>query len=156
MSKKIKNNVGKMIDARTAVGREIAALDGLNFAELKGKFKELYGFDCSQTNVRNLRRRLTYRIQEIYFGGLSSSDATYLDEIAKIDPLSNLEAIPPKKLTKTPGTRFTRVWKGIMHEVIVTDEGGLEYGGKRYRSLTAIANKITGSHWNGKVFFGVR
>jgi hypothetical protein len=117
MSKKIKNNVGKMIDARTAVGREIAALDGLNFAELKGKFKELYGFDCSQTNVRNLRRRLTYRIQEIYFGGLSSSDATYLDEIAKIDPLSNLEAIPPKKLTKTPGTRFTRVWKGIMHEV---------------------------------------
>lgn len=145
-----------MIDARTAVGREIAALHGLNFAALKGKFKELYGFDCSQTNVRNLRRRLTYRIQEIYFGGLSLDDATYLDEIAKIDPLSNLEAISPKKLTKTPGTRFTRVWKGIMHEAIVTDEGGLEYDGKRYRSLTAIANKITGSHWNGKVFFGVK
>jgi hypothetical protein len=43
-----------------------------------------------------------------------------------------------------------------MHEVIVASEGGLEYDGKRYKSLTAIANKITGSHWNGKVFFGVR
>ena len=52
------------------------------------------------------------------------------------------------------GTRLVRDWHGDRHEVTVV-AGGFEYGGKRYRSLTAVAKAITGSHWNGKLFFGL-
>jgi len=54
-----------------------------------------------------------------------------------------------------PGTRLLREWGGRTHTVIVLDEG-FEYDGERYRSLTEIARHITGAHWSGPRFFGLR
>jgi hypothetical protein len=54
-----------------------------------------------------------------------------------------------------PGTRLLREWGGRTHSVIVLD-GGFEYDGSRYRSLTEIARRITGAHWSGPRFFGLR
>ena len=54
-----------------------------------------------------------------------------------------------------PGTVLAREWKGGRHEVIVMPEG-FEYQGKPYRSLSAVARDITGTSWNGLVFFGLR
>lgn len=62
-----------------------------------------------------------------------------------------------KKLQKfevTTGTRFIREFKGKKHEVTALDKGFI-YNGKTYKSLSAIANEITGTRWNGKKFFGV-
>ena len=59
-----------------------------------------------------------------------------------------------RKIVK--GTRFQRDWKGKTYEVIVHEDGQYEYDGVKYRSLSAIADRITGSHWNGKKFFGVK
>jgi hypothetical protein len=53
------------------------------------------------------------------------------------------------------GTRLVREWRGERHEVTVVP-GGFEYLGRLYRSLTAIAKVITGQHWNGRLFFGLR
>jgi hypothetical protein len=53
------------------------------------------------------------------------------------------------------GTRLVREWNGERHEVTVV-AGGFEYGGRRYRSLTAVATAITGAHWSGPAFFGLR
>ncbi|KEZ00655.1 hypothetical protein AI27_03015 [Sphingomonas sp. BHC-A] len=58
----------------------------------------------------------------------------------------------PRKLTV--GTRLVRDWHGVGHTVIVLDEG-FEYKGQRWRSLTAVAKAITGTHWNGNRFFGL-
>ncbi len=52
------------------------------------------------------------------------------------------------------GTRLMREWNGRMHVVDVTEEGVL-FDGKRYRSLTAVAKRITGAHWSGPRFFGL-
>jgi len=52
-------------------------------------------------------------------------------------------------------TRLVREWKGITHEVTVV-EGGFEYQGRRYRSLSAAARAIAGTRWNGPLFFGLR
>lgn len=52
------------------------------------------------------------------------------------------------------GTRLVREWNGGLYEVTVT-LNGFEYDGRLYRSLSAIAKAITGTHWNGKLFFGV-
>lgn len=53
------------------------------------------------------------------------------------------------------GTRLIREWKGVEHTVTVLDDG-YDYQGRPYKSLSAIARAITGTRWNGWVFFGVR
>lgn len=51
---------------------------------------------------------------------------------------------------------YVRNWRGKDYEVIVYADDKVEYEGKRYKSLTAVAKAITGTHWNGLVFFGVK
>lgn len=72
------------------VKRQLELLDLMNQAELREKFCELFGFEPGQTNIANLRRRLAYRIQEIYYGGLSEADRQLLEQIADGDPQANL------------------------------------------------------------------
>ena len=52
------------------------------------------------------------------------------------------------------GTRLVREWRGHTHTVLVREDG-FEYEGQRYRSMTVIAERITGAHWSGPRFFGV-
>ena len=52
------------------------------------------------------------------------------------------------------GASLVRRWRGHTHTVLV-GEDGFEYDGQRYRSLTVIAERITGAHWSGPRFFGV-
>jgi hypothetical protein len=52
------------------------------------------------------------------------------------------------------GTRLRRVWKGEVHEVVVTKHG-FEYCGASYKSLSIIARQITQTRWSGPAFFGV-
>ncbi len=59
-----------------------------------------------------------------------------------------------KQFGVTAGTKFIREFKGEKHEVIAI-ENGFKYKNKMYKSLSAIANVITGAHWNGKKFFGL-
>ena len=53
------------------------------------------------------------------------------------------------------GTRLIREWKGVEHSVTVLDKG-FEYQGRPYQSLSPIARLITGTRWNGPLFFGLR
>ena len=53
------------------------------------------------------------------------------------------------------GTRLLREWQGVEHTVTVLAEG-YEWQGRPYRSLSAIARAITGTRWNGLVFFGLK
>ena len=52
------------------------------------------------------------------------------------------------------GTTLAREWRGRTHLVLVREDG-FEYEGRRYRSLTVIAERITGAHWSGPRFFGL-
>ena len=54
-----------------------------------------------------------------------------------------------------PGTRLIRNWKGKRHSVLVKTDG-FEYQDRIYTSLSQIANDITGSRWNGHLFFGLK
>ena len=53
------------------------------------------------------------------------------------------------------GTKLIREFQGELHEVLVS-ENGFIYQGQSYKSLSAIARKITGTRWNGPAFFGLR
>ena len=49
-----------------------------------------------------------------------------------------------------------RDWQGTEHRVTVRDDGAFEYQGQPFKSLSAIARAITGTRWNGWVFFGMK
>jgi hypothetical protein len=100
-----------------------------------------------------LRLGIGYRMQEEWQGGISRSTRSLLRQISARAAGEGSDSKPlPRKLT--PGTRLVRDWHGVGHTVTVLD-GGFEYDGKRWKSLSAIAKAITGAKWNGPRFFGL-
>ena len=97
---------------------------------------------------------LAYRIQESIYGGLRSSVRVELRRIAKdLERLDGSTESGVQTKIKS-GTRLIRQWRGETHEVAVT-ELGYEYRGAKYRSLSEVARKITGTRWSGPLFFGL-
>lgn len=104
----------------------------------------------------------TYLIKNIAwqleFGGLSANVQKQIDNLvekyAKTKSISKNDIKKLQKFEVTAGTRFIREFKGKKHEVTALEKG-FSYNGKRYKSLSAIANEITGTRWNGKKFFGI-
>lgn len=137
------------------VMRQLVALNQMELNELQEKYEELYGAKTNIISLRALRQKLAYRIQEVYYGGLSDKDKEKLEMIAQRDPVANLEILNLPKDTIPRGTRFSREWHGKVYEVIATGSGTYEYAGQYFRSLSAVAMAITGSKWNGNKFFGV-
>jgi len=147
-------NGAKSIPMVTA--RQLAALDGLESDALAGKFMELFGFAPPTRNREAVRRRVAYRLQELASGGLSRRAEEFLDALADGDPLANLQRGTATRPTRARGARYVREWQGRTYEVLVLGNGQFEYDGEVFGSLTAVAERITGTHWNGKRFFGVR
>lgn len=141
---------------------QIAELERLPFPALKDRWRELMGTEPPGYGRRLLFRRLAHRLQELAFGGLKEEHYRMMDEILREEGLDELASIPGRG--KTPkrkpgqavtGTRLIREWRGQRHEVTVV-QGGYEFQGRLYKSLSAIAKVITGTHWNGPAFFGLR
>ena len=138
------------------MAEEIAAVHNMGIEELQEKFEELYGFPPGQTSIVTIRNRIIYRVQENYLGGISDEDMEFLMGLITNDPMANLVRRPVSRITKTIGARYTRMWKGKKYEVVVRGENKFELNGEFYSSLSAVARAITGTRWNGKVFFGVK
>jgi hypothetical protein len=147
---------------RISVLRQLAALQDMPLTELQEKWKDLYGNEPPRFKRSFLIKRLAYRIQELFYGGLSEESEKKLAEAAAKDPLCYLgeksiavEATYNRTGKILPGTRFVREWNGNRYEVIARRKG-FEYDGRMFRSLSAIATEITGTRWNGRVWFGLR
>jgi len=151
------------IRTNDSVLKQIAGLESLNHEELVKLWRTLYGNDPTASNRPYLIKRLAYRIQELAYGGLSDNARKTMDEILDLHGFDenggNLDSrrVEKKRKVGVPvvGTRLVREWNGRTYEAIVV-HGGFEYEGRRYRSLTAIATAITGTHWNGRAFFGLK
>jgi Protein of unknown function (DUF2924) len=134
---------------------QLTALKGLPTPDLKRRWRELFETEPPPYNRRFLESRLAYRIQELAFGGLTPETLKRLEAIAEDldggDPARRRAA----KDRPISGTKLIREWKGVEHCAAVCDDG-YEYQGRRYQSLSAIARAITGTRWNGWVFFGLK
>lgn len=141
--------------------KQIADLQRRSYAELQERWRMLMGAEPPRYSRESLVKRLAHRLQELAYGGLSSETRERMDELLEEAGYDELGGMGPRRRRRghedTPvvGTRLVREWDGERHEVTVV-QGGFEYRGRRYRSLSAIANTITGGHWNGKAFFGLR
>jgi hypothetical protein len=135
----------------------LAALKTAPTANLKAKWRELFDHEPPPYNRRYLESRLAYRIQELAYGGLKPETVARLEALAKDLDHANAGGQRRRRAQDRPiaGTRLIREWQGIEHCVTVRDDG-FEYQGRPYESLSAIARAITGTRWNGWVFFGLR
>ena len=97
-------------------------------------------------------RALAHQLQERTEGGTSLALRRRLQ---KLTAGSRKAGVPrdPGIVLKS-GTRLVRHWRGDAHTVLVREDG-FEYEGQHYRSLTVIAERITGVHWSGPRFFGL-
>ncbi len=153
-----------------AINAKIEALTKRSIPELQKEFEALFdGQKSSSDNKVFLIRRIAYRLQELEYGGLSQKAQNRLKELIGLyDPVNN-KAIRPKVSVEThartkargrdvrlpiPGTIITKDYRGKKHQVKVL-ENGFEYENKVYKNLTAVAEKITGAHWNGYTFFNL-
>ena len=135
----------------------VAALKTMPTPELKAKWRELFDTEPPPYNRRFLESRLAYRIQELAYGGLKPETIERLEAIAEGLDIKDPAARRRHRAKEKPisGTRLIREWQGIEHCVTVRNDD-FEYQGRPYKSLSAIARSITGTRWNGWVFFGLK
>ena len=148
-------NVGAGKD-RTVLA-QIVALETMSFADLKEKYRALYDREPPSRSRKQVIARLAYRIQEIAYGGLSAEARERLVSIGEAHGVPGKEKAQPKERKGAPaiGTKLVREYLGERHEVVVLGKG-FQYRDGVYRSLSAIAKEITGSHTSGPAFFGTK
>ena len=146
----------------------------MTVGELRERYAELFQETTRACNRQWLVRRIVWRMQSLEGGSLSERARQRADELAGS---SDLRVTAPRQTrplpdapqrTKTtachieggsrlplPGTLITRRYKGRLIQVKVIADG-FEFEGDLYKSLSAVAKKVTGSHWNGFKFFNLR
>ena len=139
-----------------AICREaLARLPELALSELRQQWRTLYKFDASPHLSRELLlRAVAYRLQEVALGGLRPARQRQLRQLAQqFRETGEIRRRPSLELKA--GTRLVREWQGRTYEVLVLDEG-FSWQSTHYRSLSAVARKITGTPWSGPLFFGLK
>jgi len=161
---------------------QLAALETMNVPALAERYRELYGEPTRSRNRAYLKKRLAWRIEANFQGDLSQGAVARIQQLGdqlperwqmRLGQPASAAAAPsddgPPATTLTvfaateprdprvppPGTIISRVFDGKTHEVTVCVEG-FEYEGRKYKTLSAIANQIAGSRWNGFLFFGLK
>ena len=133
--------------------KQVAALPTMSTPKLKVMWREYHETEPPPFNRGFLVKRLAYRLQELVYGGMSEKTETRLEELAS--EKAGQSDKKPAREQLLPGTRLVRDWKGVEHACTVLEDG-FEYQGRRFKSLTAVANFITGTRWNGFIFFGLK
>jgi hypothetical protein len=152
------------------IAKEVAALERMTAKQLRERFAEVFGETTNANNRIWLVKRIAWRLQALDEGDLSERARARAAELARdselrlCPPPIKAAAVPAAgtRVVETnlvadnrlppPGTVIARKYKGAVVQVKVLTEG-FEYAGEVYRTLSAVAKAITGSHCNGYLFF---
>lgn len=137
----------------TELDRKLGALPSMSPAQLRALWRECWRRPAPEIGPDLLRRGIAWKIQSRVHGDLPNGVGRSLDLSA--ERIRRGEALTGRAASLRTGSRLVREWRGRTHHVIVLDDG-FEHEGRRYSSLTQIASAITGVHWSGPVFFGVK
>ncbi|MFO0911431.1 MAG: DUF2924 domain-containing protein [Pirellulales bacterium] len=153
----------------TSTQMQLAELADMTTGVLVRKYGELFGEPTRSRNRVHLVRKIAWRIQELAEGGLSERARRRAEELAKD---ADVRVTPPRARSQAPtgpslymptssdrripppGSVLAKLYKGRTVRVLVTEDG-FEHDGERYRSLTAVAKAVSGSHCSGIRFFGL-
>ena len=129
---------------------QVTAIEEMSARERKGEWHRRMGTVAPPAFGSGLLgRALAYDLQAKALGGLSKAD------LKRLVGFGSSGSLEPSTGAVKPGTWLSRTWHGEVHQVIVL-ETGFDYRGERYSSLSLIAKRITGAHWSGPRFFGLR
>ena len=142
---------------RPSIEVEVARLRDLDLGELRARWHTVFGRRPPSSLPRHLLFRvLAYRIQASALGDLDRDCQRLLDQAALSDGNRKYEAGLKRVIgTLHQGTILSREWNGRIQCVAVSAEGFV-WNGNTYASLSKVAFAITGTHWNGPRFFGLR
>jgi hypothetical protein len=153
-----------------SITAQIAELHRMSVHQLRDRLQELTGTPCRQTHRRYLIKRVAFKIQEQHYGGLSDEAERQLTELRKKFEGTSPEtwfnnrikkapqtAAQPKRRTRDPrlpsvGTILKRDYQGTGYSVEIAQDGFI-FEGQPFKSLSAVAQSICGSHVNGFAFF---
>lgn len=122
---------------------QIAALTQMLRSELQTEWERVCNRPAPNLSPDLLRLGITYHLQAKDSAGLSRASSMQLKNSVKAPPAIK------------PGTRLIRSWNGKTVSVEVV-QNGFVFEDRQYSSLSAIAREVTGSHWSGPRFFGLR
>lgn len=144
----------------------------MTIAQLRERYAEVFGEAARSFHKQHLVKRIVWRLQAMHEGDLSERARRRARELAndadlRIRPpathansgnnggtaMSPFRVEPDDRLPMA-GTLLKRQYKGQTVQVRILPQG-FEFEGEVYRSLSAVARKITGTHWNGYHFFGL-
>ena len=148
---------GRRSDANSedAVAVKLTALAEMDYDALRAEWRRLYRAQAPKRVARNLLMLgVAWKIQEQAHGGLGAATKRRLADLAKTME-KNGDVTRDRVTCFKPGARLVREWHGETHTVIVLEDG-FQWKGTRWRSLSVIAREITGVHWSGPRFFGLK
>ena len=135
-------------------GLSIEDLPAMSAAQLRAAWRDQYRKPAPDIGPDLLRRGLAWRIQARINGGLTASTRKAIEKAQ--EQLARTGSVAsPRDIAIKPGTRLVREWHGKTYHVLVLDNG-FEHEGRHYESLSQIARAITGAHWSGPRFFGLK
>ncbi|MDW8283119.1 MAG: DUF2924 domain-containing protein [Myxococcales bacterium] len=134
----------------------------MSHAELRAEWRRVFGTEARSRNKDFLFRRVAHRLQELAFGGVDDETRAALEERMRNETIRirrKLPHLPVSVRQRDPrlpevGAVLVRDFGGKRYEVKVLKDG-FEYAGAQFASLSAVAREITGTRWNGFVFFGL-
>jgi hypothetical protein len=134
-------------DRTEEVARLIDQIKGSDRPECLDRWREAFGRPPPKhLSIQFMQRVLIWEVQNKLLGRVSRSTLQRLKKIA---------AGKSAPAVVKPGARLVREWNGRTYQVEIV-EGGFVMDGKRWRSLSALARHVTGAHWSGPRFFGLR
>ena len=137
------------------LAQDLGGLSQFSEETLNDHFRRLYGVEPPARMRRPLLiSAIAYRQQEKALGGLKPATRRLLASVAA-DAAARRPVEAERERQVKPGTTLLREWHGVHHQLTVLEDG-VQFAGARYRSLSEVARKITGSRWSGPLFFGLK
>jgi len=139
---------------KSSIAAQLAALPNLPMHELWALWDQHFLRRPMRVVRHYLEGRLAYRLQEKALGGLPADVKVYLADCG--EKHSKIKSGRGPEVRLLPGTTLIREWDREEYRVTVLPDGSYELNGQHYRSLSAAARAITGTHWSGPAFFGIK
>ena len=134
--------------------QQLAELPRMTPAQLRARWRDCWRKPAPDIGPDLLRRGIAWKLQSRVYGDVPSHIKRELERTAELLRRGEKLNCSNRPLLR-PGTRLVRQWRGKVHRVLVLDDG-YEYCGRRFSSLTQVAASITGVHWSGPIFFGLK
>ena len=138
---------------KPTLAARVAALPKLPMTELWALWDKHFPHRPSHHHRGYVEGRLAYKLQEEALGGLKTEVRQQLIRIGEAQSKRRRRTTTDIRIV--PGTVLLREYANREHRVTALADGGFEYEGKQFKSLSAVARQITGTQWSGPVFFGL-